>query len=77
MSTIIKEHMFDMITERRKKMLAFKPSLSMETCLNELIKIFKENYCKEEQFKSELFSNLHDVTGNDNLGYLCSKIIEF
>lgn len=50
---------------------------SVELFLNELILIFKSNFCTDEEFQRELFKELSQVTGNDNLSRLCDEIINF
>lgn len=52
-----------------------KPETSIISCLDELTEIFKENYCRDERFQTELSELLIRDTGNDNLGSLCRKII--
>jgi hypothetical protein len=56
---------------------ALKVSPSAQTLLNELKKIFSENYCKNEQLKKEISKILYRETGNDNLWVLCQQIADF
>jgi hypothetical protein len=56
-------------------MLTLENISSVETCLSELMIIFKNNYCKDEKFKRELSIILIQATGNDTLGSLCREII--
>jgi hypothetical protein len=57
-------------------MLNLKTNTSIKIFLGKLVKIFKTNYCKDEEFKKELSSSLLQATGNDNLGSLCREIID-
>ena len=50
---------------------------STEPFLNELILIFKSNFCDDEKFQKELFKELSRATGNDNLSCVCGEIINF
>jgi hypothetical protein len=50
--------------------------IPMRTCLNELMNIFRHNYCRDEKFKKQLFKELSKATGNDNLSRICGEIID-
>ncbi len=51
--------------------------IKAEILLNELMKTFHENYCKDEKIISEVSKILLQKTGNDNLGSICRQIINF
>ena len=48
-----------------------------QNCIEELIQIFRNNYCKDMAFQDELSANLLKRTGNDNSGRICREIINF